>query len=946
MVVGEHRACSACTASWPSSMKFCGACGTPLAAEAMARELRLLTILFCDMVGSTELSTRIDPESLADVMRGYYVLCEQVITDAGGYVVKFQGDGVLACFGAPVAWDDAPLRAVRAACTLVEATSTLSMPAGGIAVARAGVHSGQVVVGITGTGTGQVAVDVLGEAANLASRLQGAAEPGAVLISADTAALVPPHVQLVDGTDLQLKGIDRPVRAYRVEGIGEPADELHLRVPGDEVALIDRDAELALLLGRCHLAAHGAPQFAVVVGEPGIGKSRLLREVRDFPTRPPGRVMVLRGLQDRSTTPFAPLLGMLGRHGSDLPPAIAADLTAFLRPERSSGDVDTPERRRRRSIDGVCDALLEVADAEFLLLILDDLHWFDPTSMELLGAIRERAADSRLAVLATARPEWTSPWLSFGDVTTLPLPRLGPSASRRMLADLEISDDALIDEIIDRSEGVPLFLEEYVRHRRSVVGMDSGDVPRTVTDLLHARLERLGPDRELARECSVFGRDIDVDVAAGALGVPPDDLRDRLRRLVQADVLRERFRGHTFSFRHVLLRDAAYESLLRARRVPLHRAAATSIVALGPDVQAQYAEQLARHWTEAGELHAAFDAWVRAARLAADRTAFVEATSHYTMAREVLERVEPSERRDRDELKLILEHGPVVVRMLGGGHPTLSAMYARAEELCIAEQDPVRLGRVLVGLYSFWVSRPDLEKATANLPRLLAVAEAVPSTRFLAYFFAGSTMHLQGHFDEATAHLERSIELMTDVDGNALSPLCVLSFGLLGDMTNRRARDQSAAWYERAFAALERHGDQPFDRAWLELGFAKSLALRGDLHGARDHGRIAADLSAEFDLAQVAVQADCLLAYVDARTTDADEPIDRMKAIIERFDTCGSRSELSMFLVWLVGAMRARGRLEEATTVLAQIDDYVRQTGERLNADAIERERAELLMVG
>lgn len=945
MAAEELVECPACAAMWPPTMRFCGECGTAMRpVVAPEPELRQLTMLFCDMVGSTELSTRIDAEALADVMRDYYVLCDRIITEVGGYIVKFHGDGVLACFGAPVALDDAALRGVQAACALVAATEQLRSPTGESLMARAGVHTGLVVAGATGVGTGHKSLDVLGEAANLASRLQAAASPGAVLISADTAALVPPHVELVDGADLQLKGINRLVRAYRVEGIGTPIDDLHRRARSGEAALVAREAELAILLGLCHLSAQGAPQFVVLVGEPGIGKSRLLRELRDSPARPPGRLVVLRGLQDRATTPFAPLLDLVARHGSELPAVLEADLAELLRPDRQTGDLDTPDRRRRRSIDAVCDGLLGLADQELLIIMLDDLQWFDPSTLELLGVLRERAVDSRLAVLASARPEWVSPWPAVGDLTILPLPRLDPAAIRRMLADLQIDDEVLIEAVIDRSEGVPLFLEEFVRQRRDGSAADSSEVPHSVADLLRARLERLGPDLEFARECSVFGRDVDVAVAAYAFGSDVDTTRDRLRRLADANIVRERLRGRVFSFQHVLLRDAAYESLKRTQRVRLHRSAAESIAAQGKAFSAQHAEQLARHWTLAGARSEAFRAWLKAGRLAGDRTALKEARAHFTEARHILMMDPPSEERDRNEVRLILDEGPVAYRLLGGGHEEVSALYERADELCVGEADPMHRARVMLGLYSFWVAQPDFHRAQHTLPRLLELADELPFIRPAAYFFAGSTNHMQGRFDEARDFLLQAIELVEGVVGDSVvDPLRVHSYGLLADITARDDLDAAMSWFDLGFAALEGTQTSSFERAWLELTMATALALRDDVVQAGAHAGVAADLGAQYALAQINVQADCLMAWIDAVMLGGDEPIERMRQAIDRFDTCGSRSELSMHLMLLARMLRERGRFDEAEAVLDRADRYIDETGERLHVDAVMVERSALL---
>ena len=933
-------ACAACGAAWPVGQRFCGACGGALVAVVDTEaELRQLTILFCDLVGSTELSTRLDPEDLSDLIRAYHRTCEAVISAAGGHVVKFIGDGVLACFGAPVALDDAPLRGVQAAWDLVEAVAALAAPDGAPVASRAGVHTGAVVLGATGAGTGLVPLDVIGEAANLAARLQSFAAPGTVVVSGETAALLPPHVELVDRVEAHLKGIDRPVDAWRVAAVGTPLDELGTRSRRGEAALVARDAELAILLGRCHLAAQGDPQFVVLVGEPGIGKSRLLRELRDSPARPPGRVVVMRGLQDRALTPFAPLLDLLSRHGDDLPAGLMAELAALLGPEPTDAARTTPDLRRRMAIEAMCDALLGLTEATLLLLVLDDLQWFDASTLEFLVALRDRAGDSPVVVLGSARPEWPSPWPPAANVTLLPLPRLAPASIRAVLADLGVTDPNVVDTVVERSEGVPLFLEEFAWQGEASHRVD---VPLTVTDLLRARLERLGPELDLARACSVFGRDIDVEVAAAALDLPADDLRGRLRQLVAASVLRERSRGRTFSFQHVLLRDAAYETLLRSRKVALHRSAAAAIARLGVTSGAASAEQLAHHWTRAGEHDSAFGAWMTAGRLATNRTALVEAMAHYEAAEEALAGLPLGPDRDRQEVRLLLAKGPVMMRLLGGGHPSLRAMYARADELCVDEADLVQQARLLLSLYSLWLSTPDFHAARAGVPRLLDVAREIPPLAAVAHFLAGSTLHLCGEIEEATRHLRQSQELNMGGAPQPGNPTLVWIHGLLGDMACARDPQDAVKEFDRGVAELDRYDGAPFERAWLHHTAAKAFAQCGEVELARPHLAEATDLAARFGLAQIVPQVEGVAAWMAAMDGDGELSAARIRRALQDMDRCGSRADSSRQRLLLVRVLRAAGDLDGARAALEDALRYIEETGERIHAADFAGERAAL----
>jgi class 3 adenylate cyclase/tetratricopeptide (TPR) repeat protein len=918
-------------------MRFCGVCGASM-AESVDPELRQLTIVFCDLVGSTELSTRLDPEDLHTTMLAFHALCERTIVDAGGHVLRFVGDGVLACFGAPVALDDAPTRAVRAAFDLVTATPNIVTLEGEPIMSRAGVHTGLVVLGSTGSGSAYVALDVIGEGANTAARLQGSAEPGEVIVSGDTAELVSAEVEFTDGVDVELRGIDHPVRVFGVSSIDRDFDQLDHRSRTLEATLVARDAELAILLGRSLLASQRSPQYVVLVGEPGIGKTRLLREFRDSSARPEGSVLVFRGLQDRATTPFAVLAEFVER-GAAMSSSLGVSLDDLTGSGPDDGSSVSPETARRRIVERICDNLIAQATDELVILLLDDLQWFDPSTLELLQVLRARAAGVRLAVFASARPEWDPPWPLASDVTSLPLPRLDAHSVSDMLAEFDITDPVLVEQVVERSEGVPLFLEEFVRQHGRGEQTAASEVPRNVVDLLRARLERLEGDIELARHCSVFGREVDVAVAAVALGCNEDELCARLRELVDADVLREVERGRRFMFTHGLLGEVAYGTIVRSQRIRLHRDAAAAIVACGEASARRYGEQLAFHWTQAEEPMQAFRAWKEIAREARRRMALAESLAHYTHAYDVLLGMRQDEARDREEVRLILSMGPVASRVLGGGHERLAELYFRAEELCKAESEPAQRAVVLTGLYSLWLSRPDFSSARSNIQPMLQLTGEIPGMRAQGHFLAGSTLYMCGEFETALSHLETSIAILEEAGGAHWANVRAWALGLIADIAARIDLSDGLARYERAIESLGDGDEAAYDRSWLFLTMSKTFARCGDVARAVEHAEAAAALADRFGLVQIEAQTACLLAWGDALTTTADEPVERLRRSLVALDTCGSRADSSLLQLLLVRVLRDRGLLEEAQSVLDALLAYVQDSGELLHLAEVEVER-------
>ncbi len=455
-------------------MQFCGSCSAALAPVPSRHrdgELRLLTIVFCDLVGSTERSTELDPEDLRNLIRRYQQACDDAVDRLGGRIVNFIGDGVLASFGAPLAREDSTRRAVDAALDMVTATGQLTWPDGHPLAARAAVHTGSVVVSQMGSGAAHVGLDLTGEAANTAARLQDRAAPGGVLISAAAAQAVWGHFTLEPVGELDLKGLPEPLSAYEVRGHTGAVDRLSARVVTGLAPFVGRGHELEAVVERAVAADAGSPQTVVIVGEAGIGKSRLLREAQGRSPLADARTIVLRGEQDRTSTPFGPFISLLD-HLADEPRAITPPVELVEVFEPNTGG-ETADQRRRRTITILQDWICEQARHQLVALVVEDLHWVDPSTLEVIAALQETDADARLAVLATARPTWVSTWPPSADVTIVNLDPLDDDAIASLLASLGVQNLAPVRRLVDRAEGVPLYLEEIASLGRSRRGRRS-----------------------------------------------------------------------------------------------------------------------------------------------------------------------------------------------------------------------------------------------------------------------------------------------------------------------------------------------------------------------------------------------------------------------------------------------------------------------------------------
>ena len=773
----------------------------PRARQAPPAERRQLTVLFCDMVGSSALSNRLDPEEQREVVGAFQACCASVVQRLGGMVAQYLGDGVLAYFGYPAAHEDDAERAVRAGLSIVEAVGGLR-PAQGVAPrTRIGIATGLVVVGdLVREGVTQQNA-AIGATTNLAARLQALAEPNTVVIAQDTQRLLGSMFELCDLGAHALKGFDEPVRVHRVLGTGKVEDRFEARHPAGLLPLLGREEELEILLRRWEQARQGNGRVVLLTGEPGIGKSRLTRELRERLLAEPFTPLYCHCSPHHRDSALHPIIGHLV-HASGIERDDTADrrldkLRALLAPSSDNLERDmalfaallsiptadrypahglTPQQLKERTLEALLGQVARLSERQPMLMIFEDLHWIDPTSLDLLSRIVEAAPRHRLLVIATARPEFASPWPNHRHVSTLSLSRLDRAQSEALVARTAGGlPDAVVAQIVARTDGIPLFVEELTKTilesglLREVTGgyeltgpLPTLAIPSTLHASLLARLDRLAAVKDVAQIGSVIGREFPYSMLAAVAALPEADLRSALERLVTAELLFQRGEppDASYSFKHALVQDAAYTSLVRSRRQQLHGRIAEAIKTQFPDIAETSPEMLAHHYSEAGFFDDALHWWREAGQRAIQRSANLEAVAHLTKGIALLAAQPDAAALGQQELALQVLLGPALMATKGVAAAETMHAYVRARELCQQRQETPPLS-VLWGLWYFYNGRGEHGPARELADELLAQARVSTDRTFglVAHRAAGNTAYHIGDLTACQAHLEQGMAL-------------------------------------------------------------------------------------------------------------------------------------------------------------------------------------------
>jgi predicted ATPase/class 3 adenylate cyclase len=781
-------------------------------------ERRQITVMFSDLVGSTALSARMDPEDLREVISAYQKCVAEAVRRFGGFVAKFLGDGVLVYFGYPEAHEDDAERAVRAGIELIAAVKALKTPAS--LQSRVGIATGLVVVGdLIGSGSAQEQA-IVGETPNLAARLQGIAEPNTVVIAESTRRLLGDLFELEDVEVKDLKGIAGPVRAWMALRPGAVESRFEALHASGLTALVGREEETELLLRRWSRAKSSEGQVVLLSGEAGIGKSRLTAAlVERLAPEPHTRLRYFCSPQHTDSA-FYPIIGqMIRAAGLTLDESTKAKLDKLdsLLAQTSTSvehsalfaemlslpndgrcpslDGLTPEQRRQRTLEALAAQMATLARQNPVLMIFEDVHWSDPTSLEVFSRCVDQIATLRVLLIVTFRPEFDPPWIGRPHVTALTLNRLGQhevgAIIDRVLGNKPLPAN-IRQDIIERSDGIPLFIEEMTKAVLEAESQDAAEqtiaaipsparaVPASLHASLMARLDRLGAAKEVAQVGAAIGREFSHTLLAAVARKQDAELQSALDRLIEAGLLfRQGVPPHArYLFKHALVQDAAYGTLLREPRRALHARIAETIEGQFSDIAESEPELLARHCTEAGLIEKAALLWGNAGQRSIERSALVEAVAQLSRGLDQITTLPSTPVLRRDEIKL--QVALINALMHVKGYAALETKVAAEQARLLIEQakvkgddldDPLLLFSALYGLWgvNLVAFNGDVVRELATQFLVLAEKEGTTVPLMIGHRLMGSSLLLTGDIVESRSHYDQAIALYNSVEHRPLA---------------------------------------------------------------------------------------------------------------------------------------------------------------------------------
>jgi class 3 adenylate cyclase/tetratricopeptide (TPR) repeat protein len=916
-------------------------------------ERRHLTVLACGLANVTAISATMDPEQWHDIFTRFRRQAMDAVRQMDGHVAQQQGDGFVAYFGYPEAREDAAECAVRAGLTVVEATGELNRALAqehGVRLeVRIGIHAGTVVVA---QGDGEQ-IGMFGDAPRTAAAIEADAGPDTVVMSDVVHELVSGLFVVTDAGAQARQGVDEPIRLFRVVRPALASGRARGFAPREGLPFVGREDELHILASRWRRVRDGEGQTVLLVGEPGIGKTRLIDEFRASLRTEPHLWIEAAGAPLFANTPFHAVARMLdqglGGGGEEeaearfarleaaLAPAgvklaeaapLIAELLGLAIPPSYAQPMIPPDQKRRRLLAALTGWVFSATTSQPLVIVIEDLQWVDPSTMELLQTLVDQGVTAPLLLIATARPEFRAPWPVRGHLAQVTLARLSDRQTRDLVsavvsrAGMDAGAEDLIKRVVQRTDGVPLFAEELARLVAEGHGrMEGREIPVTLLDSLAARLDRLGPAREIAQLGSVIGREFSYELIAAVSAMPADDLDADLAALAEADLIYARGLPPeaTYQFKHALMQDAAYDALLKSRRRDLHIKVARTIAERFPALAEAQPEVLARHWTEAGEAAPAVAAWKIAGDAAYGRRAYKEAESAYRQALAMLATTPEDPQRDATELTLASALNRVLQLTKGYAAPETVEAAGRARLLAeksgaiselIREEGRIWQALITAGDYAGAAGLAshiiDLIHAEGDNPTRLAFASLA---QVQTSFYTGDLAGVEEHFAVISPLLDNPDQNQAPGNNQISLGVASLAAWISGRADTARARIARA----RAFADQSRN---PYDLGiWLHFS--------GSLH-IWEEDPLAADAAAsqllkladDGGLTYLADLARGTLGWARAHRGAVDEGVELMRRSCS--GRVGAAVGLTFGLARLGECLAMAGKMDEALATLEE----------------------------
>jgi class 3 adenylate cyclase/predicted ATPase len=971
----------------------------PAVLSTPAAERRQLTVLFCDLVGSTALSAQLDPEDLREVVRAYQDTCTKVIARYDGHIAQYLGDGLLVYFGYPQAHEDDAQRAVRAGLGILDALGQLNThleQGRGVHLAvRLGIHTGLVVVGDVGGGARQEQL-ALGETPNVAARLQGIAAPNTLVISATTFQLLGGFFACQPLGTPPLKGQAQPLAVYRV--LYESMARSRLEAAGSTgwTPLVGREQEIGLLLERWVQVKEGAGQVVLLSGEAGIGKSRLVQVMQaQVAAEPQAWLMPCQCSPYYQHTALYPMIDLLERvalrfEREEAPPQKLSKLEGFLvqyglplaetvplfaallslpLPVDYAPLTISPEQQKQKTLHALLTFLLRIAAQQPVLFVMEDLHWVDPTTLEFLSLLVDQGPTARILALCTFRPDFSPPWTGrshLTQVTVHRLPRRQAAEVIYQVAHGKTLPAEVVEQIVARTDGVPLFVEELTKmvlesdlleereERYALTGpLPPLAIPATLHDSLMARLDRLATVKALAQLGATLGREFSYDLLQAVSPWDEATLRRGLHQLVEAEFWYQQGLPPqaTYTFKHALIQDVAYQSLLRSTRQQYHQRIAQVLEAQFPETAATQPELVAQHYTAAGCAEQAIPYWQRAGEQASERSAYLEAVSHLTTGIDLLKTLPETPERTQQALTLHIALGTALQNAKGHAAPEVEHVYSQARTLCQQVGETLQLVPVLFGLWRYYVTRSQLRTAHELAETLLRLTQQShdPALTVIAHSALGTTCLWLGALPAARLHIEESLTYYTPEQRRA--PVFRMGFdpGVAGHTYTAmllwlRGYPEQALSRLREALALAHQLSHPYSLAFARFWAAWVSQVRRDVPAVREHAEAAVTLATEQGFPLWTATGTSLRGWALAMQDQGEEGMAQVRQGLATWRVTGAALFVPCFCTWLADVAAHLGHTADGLQALAEAHTLVEQHDERYWEAEVCRLRGVLLL--